>query len=112
MAASAKVVGRRHFPRRMRLAVSLALIEAVDNAILHAHSRRHELPIRVEMEVGKGAVALEVADCGPGLDHRLPAEPPALAVHGRGLFLIHQLMDEVKSRRVAGGHVLRMVCRI
>lgn len=109
LAAAAEIVGRRAFPPRARIACSLALIEAVDNAIFHAHRRRSAELIRVAISVRRGKIALEVADEGSGIGrHRRPV-PEAMVSSGRGLFLIHRLMHQVESRRRGGRHVLRMI---
>lgn len=108
VAAAARLSGAGAVPRQAVLACTLALIEAVDNAIFHAHRGRRRLPIRVAIAVGDRAVALEVADRGPGVGRHPRGRPAALATHGRGLFLIHRLMSRVESRTRRGLHVLRM----
>jgi anti-sigma regulatory factor (Ser/Thr protein kinase) len=106
--ASARVVGVRKFPKRAQQAVSLALIEAVDNAIFHAHHRRKELPIDVVFEVDDRSVKLEVSDCGEGLNFTPMDVPPALATHGRGLFLINSSVNRVESIKKDNKHWMRM----
>lgn len=132
VAAMGRLAGRRAVPRQALLACTLALIEAVDNAIFHAcpprfarlprkrsasgqarqggraHRRRRPLPIRVAMSVRDEAVILEVADRGRGVGRHCLAQPELLVSHGRGLFLIHRLMSKVESRTRHGRHVLRM----
>lgn len=107
--AVATVVGPRHFPAGALQDCTLALIEAVDNAIFHAHRCKACLPIRVAISVHDTTVVLEVADCGNGVGRHLKACPDAMVDHGRGLFLIHRLMSRVKSCRRSGYHVLTMV---
>lgn len=112
IAAMGTLAGRRMIPRRTLLACTLVLIEAVDNAIFHAHRGRRSLPIRVAMSVQDDAVVLEVVDQGRGVGRHRLARPEALVAHGRGLYLIHRLMTRVESRMQRGQHVLRMTCTL
>jgi anti-sigma regulatory factor (Ser/Thr protein kinase) len=79
--------------------VLLALDEAVGNAIRHGSRGRR--PVLVTIEVDQGWVHMTVRDHGPtaALPH-VPAAPPStLADGGRGLWLISQLVDEVRVGR-------------
>jgi anti-sigma regulatory factor (Ser/Thr protein kinase) len=92
--------------------VLLALDEAVSNAIRHG-SRGGE-PVQVSVERDGDWVEMTVRDGGP-TPHlpRLPAEPPpALETGGRGLWLILQLVDEVRLQRVGTGTRLTMRRRV
>ena len=83
--------------------VLLALDEAVSNAI--RHGSRGGRPVRVALALRRGWIEMTVQDHGPTpLLPRLPADPPEpLALGGRGLWLILQLVDEVRLGRVGGG---------
>ena len=88
--------------------VLLALDEAVSNAIRHG-SRAGE-PVLVSVESDGEWVEMTVRDGGPTPRlPGLPAEPPpALQTGGRGLWLILQLVDEVRLQRIADGTRLTM----
>ena len=92
--------------------VLLALDEAVSNAIRHG-SQGGE-PVRVSVDSDGEWVEMSVRDGGPTPRlPRLPAEPPpALQTGGRGLWLILQLVDEVRLQRVADGTRLMMRRRV
>ena len=92
--------------------VLLALDEAVSNAIRHG-SQGGE-PVRVSVDSDGEWVEMSVRDGGPTPRlPRLPAEPPpALHTGGRGLWLILQLVDEVRLQRVADGTRLMMRRRV
>lgn len=88
--------------------VLLALDEAVSNAIRHG-SRAGE-PVLVSVESDGEWVEMTVRDGGPTPRlPRLPAEPPpGLQTGGRGLWLILQLVDEVRLQRIEDGTRLTM----
>ena len=90
----------------------LALDEAVSNAIRHG-SRGGE-PVLVSVESDGEWVEMTVRDGGPTPRlPRLPAEPPpALQTGGRGLWLILQLVDEVRLQRIEDGTRLTMRRRV
>jgi anti-sigma regulatory factor (Ser/Thr protein kinase) len=92
--------------------VLLALDEAVSNAIRHG-SRAGE-PVLVSVESDGEWVEMTVRDGGPTPRlPRLPAEPPpVLQTGGRGLWLILQLVDEVRLQRIEGGTRLTMRRRV
>jgi anti-sigma regulatory factor (Ser/Thr protein kinase) len=88
--------------------VLLALDEAVSNAIRHG-SRAGD-PVLVSVKTGGGWIEMSVHDSGPTPRlPRLPAgPPPPLETGGRGLWLILQLVDEVRLQRIDEGTRLVM----
>jgi len=88
--------------------VLLVLDEAVGNAI--RHGSRGGRPVLVTLEVDQGWISMTVRDHGPTARlPRLPAGPPStLADGGRGLWLISQLVDEVRLERSGRGVLLSL----
>jgi serine/threonine-protein kinase RsbW len=95
-------------------AIELALQEALANAVVHGAKEDPSKIVEclVAWEEGRGVLII-VRDPGPGFD---PSSIPACTVgenlysnHGRGIFLINQLMDEVTFRK--NGTEIRMVKR-
>src|ERR1700730_4046905 len=95
-------------------AIELALQEALANAVVHGAkedpTKVVECLVACEEERG---VMIIVRDPGPGFD---PNAIPSCTVgenvysnHGRGIFLINQLMDEVQFRK--NGTEIHMVKR-
>jgi len=84
--------------------VELALREALNNAVIHGNGMdpKKLVEIRCRCERGKG-VWLIVRDQGRGFDPSTvpnPLTPQGLvAEHGRGIYLIKLLMDEVSFKR-------------
>jgi len=92
--------------------VLLALDEAVSNAI--RHGSRGGAPVVVTVKSDGEWVEMSVHDGGPTPRlPRLPDEaPPALQTGGRGLWLILQLVDEVRLQRIEDGTRLTMRRRV
>jgi serine/threonine-protein kinase RsbW len=92
--------------------VLLALDEAVSNAIRHGSLAGE--PVQVSVESDGEWVEMSVRDGGPSPRlPRLPDEPPpVLETGGRGLWLILQLVDEVRLQRIGGGTRLVMRRRV
>jgi anti-sigma regulatory factor (Ser/Thr protein kinase) len=88
--------------------VLLALDEAVGNAI--RHGSRGGRPVLVTLDVDDGWVHMTVRDQGPTAE--LPClptgPPPTMAPDGRGLWLISQLVDEVRLERAGRGVLLSL----
>ena len=92
--------------------VLLALDEAVSNAV--RHGSRGGAPVEVSVDSDGKWVEMTVRDGGP--TPRLPSlpdePPPVLHTGGRGLWLILQLVDEVRLQRVGDGTRLVMRRRV
>jgi len=91
--------------------IQLALQEALANAVIHGcgGDRSKEVEFCVACDESRGLLIV-VRDPGPGFD---PASIPDPTVgmnifsdHGRGIFLVNQLMDEVRFER--GGTEIHM----
>jgi serine/threonine-protein kinase RsbW len=83
--------------------VVLALSEAATNAVLHGSSGGQ--PIQVVVHVNDDWVEASVLDHGPQPPSGFPAESDTdeLRAGGRGLWLLRQLVDEVRLERVKLG---------
>jgi len=82
--------------------VELALREALANAILHGNRRDPAKQVLVACyceEGSEGGLLLLVRDEGPGFDPAAVPDPTTAeaiyAGHGRGIFLMRQVMDRV-----------------
>jgi serine/threonine-protein kinase RsbW len=91
--------------------IELALIEALTNAIRHGSAHDPSKPIQccVACDHARGMLII-VRDPGPGFD---PASIPSpvtgqnvFSIGGRGIYLINQLMDEVRFEK--GGTEIHM----
>jgi serine/threonine-protein kinase RsbW len=94
--------------------IEIALQEALANAVVHGC--RNDSAKVVECELScrdAGELVIVVRDPGPGFDPACVPNPVAeenvYSTHGRGIYLIRQLMDEAWFER--GGSEIHMVVR-
>jgi anti-sigma regulatory factor (Ser/Thr protein kinase) len=92
-------------------AVELALAEALNNAVVHGNrmDRQKLVQVLCRCEPGKG-ISVVVKDQGQGFDPHAVPDPTAAenigADHGRGIWVMKSVMDEVSFER--GGTEVRM----
>lgn len=100
-------------PSRARFRLRVSLSEALANAMLYGNEERQERMVEVRAECLPEAIHVHVTDEGPGFDPatvRDPVTPDDLELPcGRGLFLIRNLMDDV--RFIPPGNSLCMTLR-
>lgn len=109
-----QMVRQMHCSAGKEDAIQIALSEALANAVMHG--ARADIRKKIECEVScdkTHGVLIVVRDPGKGFD---PASLPnpvqgnnVYSHHGRGIYLINQLMDEVKFLK--NGSEIRMVKR-
>ena len=91
--------------------IELALQEALANAVVHGAENDPEKKVccKVACDEGRGMLIV-VSDPGDGFDPTKVADPlraeNLYSSHGRGIFLINRLMDQVEFRR--GGTEIHM----
>ena len=95
--------------------IELAIVEASNNAVIHAYGREQGHRVEVEIDITAAEVTIRVIDTGrlmgcwppPDLEYD-PKEVRALPEGGYGLFLIRQLMDTMTYESRKGRNVLEM----
>lgn len=91
--------------------IELSLQEALANAVVHGAGGDPSKPVAISVscEADRG-ILIAVRDPGPGFDPRTVPSPivgeNVFESHGRGIFLINQLMDHVEFAH--GGTEIRM----
>lgn len=77
----------------------LAVVEGVNNAIVHGNKLVSEKKVTISYEVESNRISFTIRDEGQGFDHTLlpdPTTPENIErTHGRGVFLMKHLTDEL-----------------
>jgi serine/threonine-protein kinase RsbW len=98
-------------PEEKRLEIALAVQEALANAVVHGCKNDPSMEVRCRLERdSNGRILITVTDPGDGFHPEALSNPKHWenlhAGHGRGVYLIRQLMDEVYF--ATGGNEIRM----
>lgn len=105
-----------HLPaQKCSLNLPVALSEALSNAILRGNAEGNGKHVRVTAVVSDDAVVIDVSDQGPAFDMTAEQIDPTtpenvMKEEGRGLFLMHRLMDGVEHIH-DHGNVVRLTLR-
>jgi len=98
--AMSETLAQLEVPEQKRLEIALAVQEALANAVVHGCGNDASKQVRCRLKSDpQGRVVIIVSDPGPGFNTDLLPDPKRgenlYADHGRGVYLIRQLMDEV-----------------
>jgi len=109
--AISEILAQMEIPEQKRFEVMLAVQEALANAVVHGCGNDTSKQVRCQMKSDpQGRIVITVTDPGPGFSPDLLSDPKRRenlhADHGRGVYLIRQLMDEVHFER--GANEIRM----
>ena len=109
--AIAEKLTRLDVPEQKRMEISLAVQEALVNAVVHGCRSDPSKTVSCKLQCDDaGCIIIVVSDPGPGFSQEFIADPQRgenrYADHGRGVYLIRELMDEVQFER--GGSEIRM----
>ena len=101
-----------HVVEQKRMEIGLAVQEALANAVVHGCKKDPSKEVRCRLKMdGRGRILIIVTDPGAGFNPDALADPihsdNILADHGRGVYLIRQVMDEVQFEM--GGKQIRMM---
>jgi len=75
--------------------LEIALTEACANVVKHANGAQG---FEVSLDVGEDHCSIDVVDKGAGFDLEDGSAPTATSEHGRGLFLIRALAENVRMQ--------------
>ena len=109
--AISETLGQLNIPEQKRLEIGLAVQEALANAVVHGCKNDPSKQVHCQMEFDSlGRILIIVTDPGPGFSANLVSDPTErerlYGDHGRGVYLIRQLMDDVHFER--NGNRIRM----
>ncbi len=103
-------------PEKQVYNLQLAAQELCTNIVEHAYSGRDKARIRVSLSLEANPIQLVLKfwDTGRSFEPSM-VPPPALGepqVHGFGLFLVQQLVDDIEYRPMVGGNHWRLAKRL
>ena len=102
-----KLLNGRELPEETRHWVSMALREALANAIKHGNEQNVSKRVRLEMDLAGDVLEIRIRDEGRGFDPEKVDDPLSpenrLKTSGRGIFYMKTFMDEVQFRRLDEG---------
>ncbi len=94
--------------------ISLAVLEAVNNAIFHGNKLDHKKTVTIRFQVSESCISCVIKDEGDGFDVLCVPDPTLPEniekINGRGLFLMKHLADSVQFS--ADGRHVKMVFNI
>lgn len=94
--------------------LNLVLTEAITNAICHANANDPNKQIQIKISATDKNLSIKVFDEGKGfdLDELAASAVQDTSERGRGIHIIHRLMDKVSYRRSSDRNVLEMVKKL
>ncbi|NVK84789.1 MAG: ATP-binding protein [Cytophagia bacterium] len=82
--------------------IMIAVIESVNNAILHGNQTDKKKNVRLSAQLLEGEITFSISDEGNGFDFKDLPDPTApenvKKVGGRGIFLMKNLADEIQFK--------------
>lgn len=107
----AETLLRLEIPEQKRMEIILAVQEALANAVVHGCNNDSSKQVHCHFSCDRnGRIMVVVSDPGPGFTCNTLSDPKTganlHADHGRGIYLIRQLMDEVRFE--GRGNVIQM----
>ena len=106
-----ETLGQLGVPEEKQLEIQLAVQEALANAVVHGCKNDSSKQVRCRVKRNAAcAIVITITDPGPGFSPSYLPDPRNAQQlhegHGRGVFLIRQLMDEVSFE--SGGNQITM----
>jgi serine/threonine-protein kinase RsbW len=103
----AKLLEGEDLSEETRHWISMALREALANAIKHGNGQDRTKRVHLEMDVVDRVLRIRIRDEGEGFDPEKVEDPLApenrFKTSGRGIFYMKTFMDEVRFQRAEGG---------
>lgn len=111
-----RFAARSGFDEDEVMRISMAVREAMVNAVLHGNAYDPAKKVFLVFERTPGSLVITITDQGKGLDPSKIADPLApenlLKQSGRGIFLIRSFMDDVQIRPLPSGTEMKLTKRV
>jgi serine/threonine-protein kinase RsbW len=115
-AMAEQISAQAGFDEDTRGGISMAVREAMINAVLHGNAYDPSKSVDLTFEQSGPELIITITDQGKGLDESNVADPLApenlMKQSGRGIFLMRTFMDEVRFRKLEPGTQTTMIKRL
>ena len=111
-----KAASQAGFDEDARGGISMAVREAMINAVMHGNGYSPEKRVKLSFEQSGGNLVITIRDEGAGMNPEEVPDPLApenlMKQSGRGIFLMRAFMDDVKFRKLEPGTEITLIKRI
>ena len=111
-----KLAMQTGFDEEVRDGISMAVREAMINAVLHGNAYDPAKRVNLTLEQNGRELIVTIGDEGKGLEPEEVPDPLApenlMKQSGRGIFLIRAFMDEVRFRKLNSGTEITLIKRL
>lgn len=98
------------FSEKERSEITLAVDEALSNVIRHSYKGSPHGVVWLSCAADFGSLEIVLQDQGEAIDpkHLEPLPPDEIRLGGRGIFLMREIMDEVRFEREGDRNLVRL----
>lgn len=111
-----KVASQAGFDEDVRGGISMAVREAMINAVMHGNGYSADKRVKLSFEQAGGNLVITIRDEGAGMNPEEVPDPLApenlMKQSGRGIFLMRAFMDDVKFRKLEPGTEITLIKRV
>jgi len=111
-----KAASQAGFDEDARGGISMAVREAMINAVMHGNGYSPEKRVKLSFEQSGDNLVISIRDEGQGMDPENIPDPLApenlMKQSGRGIFLMRAFMDDVKFRKLEPGTEITLIKRV
>ena len=111
-----KAASHAGFDEDARGGISMAVREAMINAVMHGNGYSPDKRVKLSFEQSAGNLVITIKDEGAGLNPDEIPDPLApenlMKQSGRGIFLMRAFMDDVKFRKLEPGTEITLIKRV
>lgn len=111
-----KAASQAGFDEDVRGGISMAVREAMINAVMHGNGYSPDKRVKLSFEQSGGNLVITIRDEGEGMDPTEVPDPLApenlMKQSGRGIFLMRAFMDDVKFRKLEPGTEITLIKRV
>ena len=111
-----KAASQAGFDDDARGGISMAVREAMINAVMHGNGYSPDKRVKLSFEQSGGNLVITIRDEGRGMNPDEIPDPLApenlMKQSGRGIFLMRAFMDDVKFRKLEPGTEITLIKRV